>query len=261
MQGQSYPQQQNINQPKTYGNPETSGDAFNPYTMLEGLDKVYIKEKLKMIEFLGVDAKNKYSIMNEDKNELFLAKESTGWCARNCLPHDCRPFELETYIKMPGQGKVNFMKMEKPCQLTCCCINRPRMEVKNNLSGEVIGYLRDPFDCFNYVYTVADSSEKKQLTVKASCCQPGIWCGLPCGPCSEVHFEITNATSKEKVGNITKKISLCGMIAEDMMDNYWVEFGTISDPQWKAMLINLALFIDMRMFQGSNKDDGTGVII
>eukprot|EP00919_Chromeraceae_sp_WS-2016_P013703 GHVR01032273.1.p1 GENE.GHVR01032273.1~~GHVR01032273.1.p1 ORF type:complete len:313 (-),score=62.50 GHVR01032273.1:36-974(-) len=236
---------QQVMQTVQYHNP------YDPYEMLKMCNKVYVKEQVQLLEILGIDAKNEYSVLNESKQEMFIAKETTGFYQRNCVPNNCRAIGIETFILLPGQGRVVFMNANKECQTTCCCCNRPKLQVNNIMNGKVIGHLKDEWSCCNYVFTVLDYDDEERLKVEASCCQAGIWCKLPCGSCSEVKFDISDISTGTQVGSITKRINMKGALLENMADRYWVDFGSVTEPQWKALLLSLSYFIDLRLFSGA----------
>uniref|UniRef100_A0A0G4IB44 Phospholipid scramblase n=1 Tax=Chromera velia CCMP2878 TaxID=1169474 RepID=A0A0G4IB44_9ALVE len=231
--------------------------TMDPFQMLASQQKVYVKEKIKILEFIGIDQANKYAVKDVNGNEMFIAKETTGFCARCCLPTTCRPFNLEMFIKVPGQSPQPFIKADKECQMTCCCLNRPKMQVMNNHTGQQIGILKDDFDCCNHIFSINDNQENPTLRIKGNCMQCGICCKCPCGPCKYVKFDITDMKSQQAVGQIVKENTCLGTIADDMNDKYWVDFGAVSEPQWKAMLVTAAIFIDFRMFQGGKKDENS----
>merc|ERR1712232_993967 len=98
------------------------------------------------------------------------------------------------------------------------------------------------------------------LYAKGGCCQLGLFCPLPCGPCSEVHFDVTDAASDQIVGHVTKKVPNClkWLIPGESVDNYHVDFQKVQHPQWKAMLMVLSVFIDFRYFSETQDPSDIG---
>merc|ERR1719401_577030 len=111
-------------------------------------------------------------------------------------------------------------------------------------------------------FNLLDNSEQPALTAYGACCQLGLLCPCPCGPCREVKFAVKDAKTKQDVGKLKKIVPDClKFIVADDVDNYEVEFGAVSDPQWKALLIALSLFVDFRYFNtrsDKNQDDDGG---
>lgn len=120
-----------------------------------------------------------------------------------------------------------------------------------------MGRIRDPWACCNLTFQVFDKDDVEKLYTQGQCCQLGLWCPCPFGPCKEVHFDVADYTSGDTVGSLTKQVPDClKFIVSDDTDNYVVEFGEVKDPRMKAMMIALALFIDFRYFnEKSDKNE------
>lgn len=132
------------------------------------------------------------------------------------------------------------------------------IDVNNGMTGEKIGTITDPWACCDMTFMLKDPTGADAISAKGGCCQLGLICPCPFGPCKEVNFAVNDAKTNEQVGNLKKIVPDClkFMVADDV-DNYEVEFGKVTDPKWKAMLIALGLFIDFRYFNTrSDKNDG-----
>jgi hypothetical protein len=263
----------------------------DPWRLLGSLPEVKIVEKMNMLEtaagllgeLMGVDMElemaNKYVIQNSQGHNVFFAVEQSDFCARNCCG-DCRAIDID--IVVLGQdpkvqemaenqfdwsfnplGKVDlsnsqkFLKMQKEFQCTCCCFNRPIIDVSNPVTGQSIGKIKDPWACCDMTFELMDKDEQPTLRAKGGCCQLGLICPCPCGPCAEVNFDVTDAKTGAEVAHMKKVIPDClKFIVADDVDNYEVEFREVQNPEWKAMLIALGLFIDFRYFnERSDKND------
>jgi len=230
---------------------------------LQRCDRVEVKEKANAIEavtaLLGaeVEMANKYKILDASGNELMFAVEQTDCLRRQlkqCCP-DCTSWEVDIHYTEAGNSQPAF-KMERPWSLTCCCFNRPVMTMTDATSGEVLGKMRDPFACCDLTFSLQDPAGGDVLAVKGGCCQWGLCCPLPCGPCSEVNFPVTDAVSGAEVGHIQKTVpSCCKFLFAGDVDNYKVDFGGVKNPQYKALLMGMAIFMDFRYFNDNKSDN------
>lgn len=232
---------------------------------LESLAKtrcIEVEEKSSMIEaatdLLGWDVEmaNKYRIYATDgkKTEIMYAVEQTNCCTRNvrrCCP-DCTPWELSILHTERGGADLAFT-LRRPWSATCCCFNRPVVHIRDEVTGHDIGSIKDPFACFDLTFSLRDPLEKEVLQAKGGCCQPGLLCPLPCGPCSEVHLDVVDA-SGEHAAIMTKKVPSClkWVFASDV-DNYKIDYQNVADPRMKALVLALSIFVDFRYFN-DNQD-------
>mmetsp|Transcript_47876 Transcript_47876/g.126900 ORF Transcript_47876/g.126900 Transcript_47876/m.126900 type:complete len:210 (-) Transcript_47876:21-650(-) len=187
---------------------------------------------------------------------FFFAHEKTGFCKRQCQNgciKDCVGFELDMTYTARGSHEP-FLHVKRHSSCTCCCLNRPVLEVTDSTTGQALGSIRNPFRCCNLVFNMRDLNEQDVLVAEGGCCQWGLLCPLPCGPCSEVRFPIRDAQTGAPVAEIQKKVPSClkFMFASDV-DNYKIEFGNVQNPQYKALVMAMALFIDFRYFNVSDE--------
>jgi hypothetical protein len=226
-----------------------------------------VKEKANWFEALTaiigaeIEMANKYEIYDKNTGQqVFFAGEQTDCIRRqlkSCCP-DCVSWDVDI-IYMPTQTKV--YKLSRPWTCTCCCFNRPTMTLEDVTKNQVVGTLRDPFHCCNYTLDIMDPSGNNVIRADGGCCQWGLCCPLPCGPCAEVHFPLMDSARGKSVGNIQKKVPSClkWCFASDV-DNYHVEFGAVENPDYKALLMALSIFIDFRFFNDNSNDDQGGVL-
>lgn len=134
------------------------------------------------------------------------------------------------------------------------------IDVSDGATGELVGRIRDPCSCCDMTFTVEDRSGGEVFAAKGGICQPGVLCPCPCGPCREVHFPVKDSKNGQPVGKLTKIVPSClKFMVADNVDNYEIDFGSIEDPQHKALMIALGLFIDFRHFNTrSDTSDGPG---
>uniref|UniRef100_A0A0G4F670 Phospholipid scramblase n=1 Tax=Chromera velia CCMP2878 TaxID=1169474 RepID=A0A0G4F670_9ALVE len=148
--------------------------VMDPMTMLAQQERVYVKEKLRLIELLGIDAANKYVIRDTYKNNLFVAKETTGCCERNCIPN-----------KSVSSSKATAANLDSAASVPVAHARRSSSLSQTSPRGYLWGRSRR------------------------------------------------------------------------------VEFGHVQDPQWKALLVSAAIFMDFRLFNGAdsqrNNENGAAV--
>lgn len=63
------------------------------------------------------------------------------------------------------------------------------------------------------------------------------------------------------MGIFRKKVpSCCTFFLAPDVDNYKVEFGKVQHPEYRALLIAMAIFIDFRYFNENSNDDNGGLM-
>lgn len=251
----------------TYGTPQQMEMVMTPaLECLQNVSKVEVQEKANVLEALTalagmeVEMANKYRVFavdGEEKREILYAMEETDCINRNfkqCCP-DCAPWDVKVLLTDGGKQEQAFaLKRERTC--TCCCFNRPKVEVTDTVSTQLLGTITDPFACCDLTFTVQEpGNEGRTVKAKGGCCQWGLCCPLPCGPCSTVEFDI-EGPSGEKFGRMTKKVpNCCKFLFASDVDNYKLDIENVSDARWKALLVMLTIFVDFRYFS-NNKADG-----
>lgn len=236
---------------------------------LNSLEGVEVKEKASLIEALTaiigaeIEMANKYKIFAPGgEEELFYAVEETSCIMRqvkSCCP-DCAPWKLNMLYTRGGAQEVVY-KMNRDATCTCCCFNRPVINVNDAHTQNKIGSIRDPCACCDLTFQVRDPNDDPVLKVRGGCCQWGLCCPLPCGPCAEVNFDIQDYKTGADVGHLKKKVPGCckWLVAPDV-DNYKIQFGGVQNPEYKVLMIALAIFIDFRYFNDNSNDDGGGML-
>lgn len=237
---------------------------------LNNTRRIEVKEKARLLEVItedlgmGLEMANKYRVLDERGMDILYAVEKTDFCRRQfkkCFK-DCLSWEVDVYHIFNGQRAPGF-KIERACAFTCCCINRPFLSISDSRTGRQLGRVQDPFTCCSLTFHITDPTGSEVLTGNGGCCQWGLCCPLPCGPCSEVNFPITDYKSGQAVGHIKKKVPSClkFLVASDV-DNYQIEFGHVQNPDYKALLMAMSIFIDFRYFNDgkNNAQEGSDLI-
>jgi hypothetical protein len=233
---------------------------------LASMSHMEIKEKASIIEAvtaaLGAEFEmaNRYEIFNNSGQQVFFAAEQTDCCKRqlkSCLP-DCIAWDVDI-IYLPTNQVV--YKLSRPFSCTCCCFNRPTITITDETQGREIGSIKDPCACCDLTFTLRGPDEEAAIYGRGGCCQWGLCCPLPCGPCSTVEFGLEDANSGSDVGTITKHVpSCCKFLFASDVDNYKIDFGGIQNPDYKALVMAMAIFIDFRYFSDNSNDDEGGII-
>jgi len=249
--------------------PMQSVDAWQ---ILNAMPNCELQEELRWGEVLTaaigieVDFANRYKVLDPNGVEVLLFAEQTDFCKRQmkrgpCA--DCIGWDVDG-LNIYGGANQPFLKLTRPFTFTLCCFNRPVMEIADIQTGNVIGSMRDPWACCDLTFQVRGPDGQDVLYAKGGCCQWGLCVQCPCGPCAEVNFEIEDAKTGQKVGHIQKKVPSCIKCCLDGdISNYKVDFSGVENPQWKAMLMALAVFIDFRYFsttQDPSEIGSTGLL-
>mmetsp|Transcript_32087 Transcript_32087/g.51669 ORF Transcript_32087/g.51669 Transcript_32087/m.51669 type:complete len:257 (+) Transcript_32087:53-823(+) len=253
--------------PSNMYNPPSQQMMYSPAMQeMAEISGIQIKEKVRAVEALTamlgqeIEMANKYVIQDLDtKRNLFTAVEQTDCFTmqlKQCCG-DCAAWKVDIL-----RGEQPVFKLERDWTLTCCCLNRPVLIVTDSTTGHEIGSIVDPFTCCNLKFNVDDEHGEEVVLVNGGCCQLGLCCPLPCGPCAKVQFDITSPNGG-MVGQITKKVPgfLKFLVAPDV-DNFEIDFGRVQDPKHKVLIMALAIFMDFKYFSTNDNaermEDVTG---
>jgi len=237
---------------------QTMGYGGTPLDMLSQWDTCEVQEKADMTQMITaaigieIDMANKYKVLGPSGDEGFFIVENTDFCKRqmkrgSCA--DCVGWDADVLYTYGGRND-KFMTMHRETTFTCCCFNRPEVQISDAETGRLIGSIQDPFACCDLTFKIKNADGEDALFAKGGCCQWGLCCPLPCGPCSTVEFDVVDAGSGDSVGSITKTVPSClkFLAPGASVDNYSINFDKVSHPEWKAMLFILSVFIDFRYF-------------
>lgn len=223
---------------------------------------IYVKQQFDLLEALtGCETANRYYVYELNnaggakKKKIFKCKEKSGCCARNCLAPDCRPFDME--IKKVAKDDDYHtdevvIQMERKCQCTCYCFNRPEMKVYLTQGGQktYVGRVVDNYDFCNFSYNVYDQHDKVAYFIKASCCQLGFHCKCPYEACEKITFDLWRGDKEKEeapIMKLGKKGCLKNLISD--ADNFRVPFPSGISWEDKTLLLASVLMIDFMMFE------------
>jgi len=235
------------------------------FDRLDARDGIFIKQKMELAEMMtGCEGENTYLVYPVGKDgdkkgkKLFKAKEKSGFCARQCLSGECRPFQLKINLDDDDEELDNepFLLVDRPCKCTCYCCNRPEITVTYVEDGksEYIGKIRDPWTCMNIVNEIYDKDNNLRYTIEGSCCQIGMHCKGPLECCEKIDFEL-KIPSGDIVAGIQKKSPGCLQAMVSDADNFSVHFPANSTKEDKALIMCAVLFLDFRYFEENQKND------
>jgi len=271
MQGQGMVNWGQVQGMGNFGMPMVDG-----WTVLQNIAEIEIQEKIQWGELLSelligveIDFANQYKGIDPRNNQdLFYFAEQTDFCTRQmkrgCCA-DCVGWNLDV-MNIAGGQKTKFMHAHRDHSCVFLCLNRPKLEITDAATGQTIGFLIDPFACCDLTFKLLGPDEEEVLQGRGGCCQWGLCCPLPCGPCATVTFDVVDSASGSSVGEIEKQVpSCCKFCLDADVSNYHVKFGEVQNPQWKAMVMLLAIFIDFRYFSETQDpsdamDSGGGLL-
>ncbi|KAF4666224.1 COP9 signalosome complex subunit 4 [Perkinsus olseni] len=241
------------------GSPIAQASVVDGMQVVAGLKRVQVRELRQMLEAItGFEQRNKYIVKDEAGRELFYAVEESNACERNCYPPDCAPWDLHIYVLGPKglQGDlIHWLTVHRPCTCTCLCANRPVAYVTETSTDQLLGTLHDPYACCDLTFKIKDAAGNDVITGVGGCCQWGMCFPLPCGPCHHIGLQLSDSMNNFEVGKIDKYWMWgdCCPICFKEQDNYWITFGEVENPRWKALLLALGIFMDFRYFTQRNQ--------
>jgi len=225
---------------------------------LEGLkiqEKASLLESVALSQGLNVATPNRYRIMDPDGKDLFYALEKTHWIFQQlklAFP-DCMPWHIRFFSTSTGHGEHLF-DMHRAATCTFCCFNRPRAKIIAAETDEVIGSITDPCKCIRMKVTARSPNNDLLMIADGGCCQPGLLCPCPFGPCRYIRWKLKTASGGE-IGRLEKEIQF-GFLGwkaafAKNADNYYIDFSGMADPTLKAMAMAVAIFIDFRFYSNN----------
>ncbi|EGR28278.1 scramblase family protein, putative [Ichthyophthirius multifiliis] len=239
--------------------------------ILNGLQGIFVKQKFEALEvLLGCDFPNVYKVFAIDSNgvkigqfPLFKCKEISNCCVRNFLPGDCRPFQMQVSNNLGQVGQVGFEKsmfmiLERPFKCTCCCLNRPILDVNIVENGSsqngVIGRIFSPCLVCSLGVDIQDAQGNLKYQIEGNICQAGICCkALPCDSCQTVNLELKGPDGNI-ISQITKTTADCLISYISDTSNFQVQFPTDASAEDKALILSATLFLDFMYFEENNQN-------
>ena len=214
-------------------------------------------------QYTGCESPNRYYVFShtfEGYKLLFMCKEISSCCMRNCCRAEQRGFHMIIKHVNNVYGFANFdthfATLIKPCKCTCCCCNRPEMDVILG-NNQYCGRITQPYTCCDPEFHVySGKGNSIEYVISADCCQCGLLCAnRSCGKLSEAEFLITRYLKPEvKLGSIIKQVATVSELVTSA-DSYQISFPVEASPEDKLLLISAGLMIDYQFFEESASEN------
>eukprot|EP00828_Plagiopyla_frontata_P040904 TRINITY_DN5673_c0_g1_i4.p1 TRINITY_DN5673_c0_g1~~TRINITY_DN5673_c0_g1_i4.p1 ORF type:complete len:366 (-),score=59.20 TRINITY_DN5673_c0_g1_i4:42-1139(-) len=242
--------------------PTNAVNFMNAMDKLNTLEGVFVKQKFDLAEvILGCEIENKYTVFAANssgeklkKVPIFKAKEKSGCLERNCLAGNCRPFKVKVEHDAEGPSSndgQHAFRFNREYELTCCCLNRPNMEVflTENNQDTYLGKVNWPFNCCSMELEVFDAQKTHIYNIYGDICQLGVWCRFPCESCQRIEFSVRDPNTKQELSQLVKKSQGCIKAAISDADNFSLVFPKGIEPAKKALLMAATIMLDFSYFE------------
>ena len=229
----------------------------DPMTEIASCQSLLIKQKTEFLEALtGCEQPNIYHIFGNSPlgvKYLFKCIEKSGWCMRRCCPSSQRSLDMDiihcSSVDQLGMGYTTpFATMNKPFMCTICCLCRPEINLVLNSTSQPIGKVKHICTVCDPTFEVYNNLTGLKYIVTADCCQCALMCPGFLAKTSKGVFDILDAGTNQKVGQISKEPATISEMATDA-DTYVVNFPVNADANDKLLLTGLALMIDYQFFE------------
>ena len=236
---------------------------LDPASELANCVGVLIKQIPEYFEAAtGCETPNIYHVYGSSPNGfnfLFKCKEKSGWCMRHCCTSTRRGFDMDISYIASGNPMdpiaTDYAVAYKSCNLACCCLCRPELELSLKEGNRPIGRVRYVCTLCDPTFYAYNSEDTLRYIVSASCCQCGLMCSNNfCGKFSECLFDIYGPDGDGAIGKILKQSASPEEMVTDA-DSYEVNFPSNATPEDKLLLTTLGLLIDYQYFEIDDKDD------
>lgn len=117
---------------------------------------------------------------------------------------------------------------------------------------ELIGRVHDPYHPCHLTFNCFNEAGVKDYFIRGSCCQCGLCCHCPCGPCKRVNFTLADSNGEE-VGSIDKVWNSCTRDFLTNADTYIANFPAQASWKQKAVILAAVIMIDFRHFEQKKK--------
>ncbi|KAL3887321.1 hypothetical protein ACJMK2_027263 [Sinanodonta woodiana] len=211
---------------------------------LASLNEVVIHQHLDLLEVaIGWERNNKYKICNSNDQQFMYAKEDTDCLTRQCCGN-MRPFTLNITDNM----NQHIFQLHRPYRcvgscLWCCCLQEMDIQSPPGIS---IGSVKQIWTCWSPKYQVSDAQGNPVFMINGECCY--------CACCTDIIFQVSDATSGVEVGRIIKHWGGCREIFGGVND-FRVQFPVEMDLQKKALLLTATFLIDFVYFERNNNNN------
>jgi len=236
----------NTQQPQQNWMPQANPIAGVPAGLeyLSQIDQLVIKQKVELLEMMtDLETANKYKIKNSMGQDVYSAKEQSGFCMRQCCGPQ-RGFRMS--IKDHTNREVISCKRPFKCFGGCPCTPH-EMTIESPITGEVLGKVKQNWHLTHPRFTVYDNAGNPVFKMHGPCCG--------CNWCSDVNFKVDDMNGTQ-VGLVQKQWTGILKEAYTDADNFSVSFPIDLDVRLKAVLLGAVFLIDFMYFeQASNNNN------
>ncbi|XP_077864948.1 phospholipid scramblase 1-like [Saccoglossus kowalevskii] len=205
---------------------------------LTQIDQLLVRQKMQVAEICcRCEFSNKYTIYNSMGQQIYKAKEESGFCVRQiCGP--MRPFKLN--VKDHQDRTVLVLKRPYRCDDCCffCCLMK--LEVYT-ADGLCLGRVQQTCSICIPKFDIRNSEDETILKMKGPC--------IKCRCCSDVKFDVYTADMESKVGRVSKQWSGLGKELITDADNFGISFPIDLDVKLKAVMLGAVFLIDFMYFE------------
>jgi len=215
------------------------------------VDELLVIQKVEMLEVLtGWETNNKYAVKNSLGQHIFMIKEDTDACSRQCHG-SARAFDMRV-LDSYDREVAHFYRPFKCGAWWCCgcgcCLQEIVIE---SPPGHAIGFVRQDPSCCAPKWTVyREDQETPLIKIVGPACQG-------CSCFSDIEFQVLDLSGENKIGSVTKHWS--GLAREYFTDadHFGISFPIDLDVKVKASLLGALMLIDFMFFENNqNRNRG-----
>jgi uncharacterized protein YxjI len=193
--------------------------------------RLSVRQRKRWLEILtSFDAKNTYAVYDEAGNPVFNVQEQGGGFGnflKRLFLRSMRPFRSNVEDLTAG---TQLLSLRRPFRFIF-----HRLEVSTP-DGKLLGALQKRWTWFRRKYTVEGPGGEELATLFGPFFRP--WT-----------FKIMLPGQAQEVGLIQKKWSGLAKEMFTQADNFWIEFGEVTDPRLRAILFSATVLIDVVHFE------------
>ena len=193
--------------------------------------RLSVRQRKRWLEILtSFDARNTYAVYDDAGNPVFNVQEQGkgfGSLIKRLFLAAYRPFRSNVEDLAGGH---QILALRRPFRFMF-----HRLEVSTP-DGRLLGALQKRWTWFRRKYTVEGPAGEELATLFGPFWRP--WT-----------FKILVPGQAQEVGLIQKKWSGLGKEMFTQADNFWIEFGAVTDPRLRALLFSATVLIDVVHFE------------
>lgn len=193
--------------------------------------RLSVRQRKRWLEILtSFDARNTYAVYDDAGNPVFNVQEQGkgfGSLMKRLFLQAYRPFR--SHVEDLSAGRT-ILSLRRPFRFIF-----HRLEV-STAEGQLLGALQKRWTWFRRKYTVEGPNGEELATLFGPFWRP--WT-----------FKIMLPGQPQEVGLIQKKWSGLAKEMFTQADNFWIEFGGVTDPQLRAILFSATVLIDVVHFE------------